>query len=181
MVDRLNDTWFQCIYSFNTLFGLFQQFHRTRARRADIRIFFVGIFRRPRHRNCLRFMLGLINVSINKNKFCQEKSGMNQFWLPPQTSFPPLRESWWFSGAAHSSTLSVSLLTTKTFFKEIGGFSLGRYETTRSANKPTWLGCNHTLQWNTINGESGMRNCEGDQRQPWIQTVRSVLLRLEVH
>lgn len=43
--------------------------------------FFVCIFCRPRHRNCLRFMLGLINVSINKNKFCQEKSGMNQFWL----------------------------------------------------------------------------------------------------
>lgn len=32
--------------------------------------------------------------------------------------------------------------------------------------------CNHTLQWNTINGESEMRNCKKWPKQSWIQTLR---------
>lgn len=90
----------------------------------------------PRHRNCLRFMLSLINVSINKNKFCQEKSGMNQFWLNlPVTLHPPPSlqqvDGFCSSGAAHSSTLSISLLTTKTFLK-IGHFSSSIWDNTFS-------------------------------------------------
>lgn len=90
--DRLNDTWFQCIYSFNTLF---KQFHLTVARKADIYRYLY--FALPHHGNCLRFILSLINVPINKNKLCQEKSGRNQFWTDHSPIASTSSGSWWVS------------------------------------------------------------------------------------
>lgn len=88
--DRLNDTCFQCIYSFNTLFGLLLQFHPAPVRGAGLQI--LTVFLLSRHRNCLHFTLTLINVAINKNKCCQEKSGTNQFSLDAHLTLPtPLR------------------------------------------------------------------------------------------
>lgn len=181
-MDRLNDIWFQCIYSFNTLLRLLKQFHFILAPKADIQNFWSAFFL-PCYGNCLRFMLSLINVSINKNKFCQEKSGMNQFWRHPT---PPSPHSLLFGelmGFAHSSTMSISLLTTKTFLK-IDQFSSSVWDNTFSNNHLAHS--NHTLQWITINCESEMRNCKRWQRQ-WriqtkqsmIQTLRSVLLPLK--
>lgn len=108
---------------------------------------FLSAFLLSCHRNCLRFMLRQINVSINKNKFCQEKSGMNQFWLDASHVFPPLRlaDEFCSSRAAQSSTISISLLTTKTFFK-IGHFSSSMWNNT--FNNSYLAGCKYTLQWN---------------------------------
>lgn len=134
--DRLNDTCFQCIYSFNTLFGLLQQFHPAPVCRASLQI--LSVFLLSRHRNCLRFTLTLINVTINKNKFCQEKSGMNQFSLDAHLTlptlktpaFPPLWQADGFcSSAAHPSAMSDSGLTTKTFLKIVHFSSSARHNT----------------------------------------------------
>lgn len=134
--DRLNDTCFQCIYSFNTLFGLLLQFHPAPVRRAGLQI--LTVFLLPRHRNCLHFTLTLINVAINKNKCCQEKSGRNQFSLDAHLTLPTLKtptfppfwqaDGFCSSAAAHPSTVSDSGLT-KTFLKIVHFSSSARHDT----------------------------------------------------
>lgn len=71
----------------------------------------------PKQRTC--FMFTLINFAINKHKFCQEKSGMNQFHLCSSPHLHPALQQpdgFYFSTAAHPSTTSISLQMTKTLF-----------------------------------------------------------------
>lgn len=141
--DRLNDTWFKCIYSFNTLF---KQFHLTLTRKADIYRYLC--FALPHRRNCLRVTLSLINIPINKGKLCQEKSGRNQFWTDhfpvASTSFGELHthQLWAFHVWQHSRS-------------EKSAVFLPQCETAATSRPQSHTSVNHnkTVRWRWETGD----------------------------